>query len=574
MQRSAPWPRANFLILLKILLVSAFILLTNYGVVDRVNLLIVQDRLVTLAAFILVWILGVLAIFVAALQPRWSWRLLWATILAVSTACSVGYYSISGSDFTVFDVVSLWNARAEAGRATDFYGAHLMMTAGITLIAGLLIIGFPAPLRSARARLWMGRLALLPILPFAAIALIVAVKAGGGQQAMPKQFAPLSVTAFAAGKIATLENQVRGQVTWTPDPKARVKNVLLLVDESIRADYLDFSAGNPFTPDLPGLKSNFVDFGPAASGGNCSHYSNFILRSGARRNDLAASVNTSPLIWSYAKKAGYRTVFIDAQGAIMKDPGRLTNFMTLSETRNIDRFISLNYVTPDQADFELLRVIAEELRGDQPVFIYANKNGAHFPYDVAYPKDQTKFGPTMIESGIGDTQHRVDSYRNAIAWSVDQFFSHFFKDIDLTNLAMVYTSDHGQALNMGKFTHCTVEDPDPRQGLVPLLAYANDPALRARLETGAQAGHGRASHFTIIPAVLEMMGYKASDIASYYSESLFTAPMGSPAFTSGDIFGLFSKEVLWHPIDLGKDYREPESLTPHFHSAMTASPSQ
>lgn len=574
MRRPAAGLWANYAIWLKILLISAFVLLTNYGVVDRVELLMVQERWVTLAGFAFIWILGVLAIVVAALQPRWSWRLVWATIFAVSTACSVGYYSISGSDFTVFDVVSLWNARQEAGRAADFYGSHLMLTAGLAFAAGLLIIGFPAPLRSARSRLWVSRLALFPVLPFVAIALIVAMKSGGGQQAMPKQFAPLSVTAFAAGKIATMENQVRGQVTWTPDPQARVKNILLLVDESIRADYLDFSAGNPFTPDLPALKSNFVDFGPAASGGNCSHYSNFILRSGARRSDLTTSVNANPLIWSYAKKAGYRTVFIDAQGAIMKDPGRLTNFMTISETRNIDRFVSLNYVSPPQADFELLRVVAEELKGGQPVFIYANKNGAHFPYDAAYPKDQAKFGPTMIESGSGDTLHRMASYRNAIAWSVDQFFKHFFTDIDLANLAMVYTSDHGQALNLGMFTHCTIEDPDPRQGLVPLLAYTSDPALRSRLETGAQAGYGRASHFTIIPAVLEMMGYKASDIASYYGESLFTAPMGPPAFTSGDIFGLFSKEILWHPIDLAKDYREPESLTLHPHSSVAASPSQ
>lgn len=571
MLRSVAQTLAKYAIWLKILLVSAFVLLTNFGFVSRIELLLAQERYVTLIAFLGVWLLSVAAIFAAALQPRWSWRLAWALILAVSTACSVGYYSISGSDFTVFDVVSLWNARQEAGRAADFYGSDLLLTAGITLAAGLLIIGFPAPVRSAKLRLWMSRLAFLPVLPFAAIALIVAMKSGSGQQALPKQFAPLSVTAFAAGKIATLENQVRGQVAWTPDPQVRVKNILLLVDESIRADYLDFSPGNSFTPDLPSLKANFVDFGPAASGGNCSHYSNFILRSGARRNDLAKSVNTNPLIWSYAKKAGYRTVFIDAQGAIMKNPGRLTNFMTMSETRNIDRYVSLDYVSPDQADFELLRVIAEELKRDQRVFIYANKNGAHFPYDVAYPKDQAKFGPTMIETGSSDTGPRIASYRNAVAWSVDQFFTRFFRDIDPANLAMVYTSDHGQALDKGLLTHCTIENPDPRQGLVPLLAYTSDPALRSRLEAGARAAHGKASHFTIIPGILEMMGYKASDIAGYYGESLFTAPMGPPAFTSGDIFGLFSKDILWHPIDLSADYHEPESLTLKPHSPQTAS---
>ncbi len=558
-------------ILLKFLLIPAFIVMTNFGFADRIGHLVLKQRWVTLAAFVFVWALTIAAVFVAALQPRWFWRLFWAAVLAVSSTCAVGYYHISGSEFTVFDVVSLWNARHEAGRATDFYGPQLITTAAIVLTAGLLIIGFPAPLKSAKARLWLKRLVLLPVLPFAAIAFIVGTKGGNGYQAMPKQFAPIAITAVAAEKITTQESHVRGSVAWTANPQQRVKNVFLLVDESIRADYLDFTAGNPFTPELAKLKSNFVDFGPAASSGNCSHYSNFMLRSGARRSDLIASVNSRPFIWSYAKKAGYRTVFVDAQGAILKDPGKLSNFMTITEMRGIDRYVSLNYVSTEQADFELLRIIKEELKGDQPVFLYANKNGAHFPYDAAYPKGRAEFGPTVTESGSDDAQFRIASYRNAVAWSVDQFFARFFKDIDLGNLAVVYTSDHGQALGPGTLTHCSIENPDPRQGLVPLLTYTSDSALRARLATGAQAGHGRASHFTIIPAILEMMGYGASDIAGYYGESLFTAPMGPPAFTSGDIFGLFSNEVLWHPIDLARDYREPESLTLHPHSPLTAS---
>lgn len=545
---------------LKILLVAAFVLFTNFGFLDRIALLVTQNRLGTLAGFFLVWGLSIAAILVAAFQPRWSWRLGWALILAATTASGMGYYAISGSDFTVFDFVSLWSARQEAGRAADFYGGQLLFSAGLVFIAGMVAIGFPASLRSGTARAWMGRLALLPVLPFLAIGFIVAMKAGGGQQALPKQFTPLAVAAVAASKIATQESYVRGEVAWTPDPQKRVKSILFLVDESIRADYLDFTDGNPFTPNLAKLKTNFVDFGPAAASANCSHYSNVILRSGARRDDLAVSVNVSPYLWTYAKKAGYRTIFVDAQGAIVKNPGRLTNFMTVAETRDIDRYVSLNYGDPEQADFELLKLIAEETKGDQPVFIFANKNGAHFPYDASYPKDQAKFGPTMTESGSDDTVRRMASYRNSIAWSVDQFFVSFFKDLDLNNLAMVYTADHGQALEKGALTHCAIENPDPRQGLVPLLAYASDPALRQRLEAGAKAGYLRASHFTIAPAILEMMGYSAGDVAQYYGESMLTAPKGDPAFSSGDIFGMFSKEVLWHPIDLGRDYREPESL--------------
>jgi glucan phosphoethanolaminetransferase (alkaline phosphatase superfamily) len=555
-----PRPLVKYATWLKIALVSGFILLTNTGFLSRIELLLVMSRYDTLIAFLFIWGLAVAAIFAAAFQPRLPGRLFWAVVFAVSTASAVGYSSINGSDFTVFDVVSLWSARQEAGRATEFYGWHLVLSASLVLVAGILVITFPARLKSVTVRRWIGRLVLLPVLPFVAIALIVAVKAGGGSQAMPRQFSPLSIIAVAGTKIATQESYARRQVTWSSKPEARVKSIVFLVDESIRADYLDFSEGNRFTPDLPSLKDKFLNFGPAASGGNCSHYSNFLLRSGARRDDLIASVNTNPFIWTYAKKAGYRTVFVDAQGAILKNPGRLTNFMTMVEVRDIDRFVSLNDVTADLADFELLRVIAEELRGEQPVFIYANKNGAHFPYDAAYPAAEAKFGPTMTAGGTDDTVHRIPSYRNAILWSVDKFFTRLFSDVDLSNAAVIYTSDHGQAISLGKLTHCSIENPDPRQGLVPLLAFASDSGLRARLEEGARASQGRASHFAIVPAILEMMGYAASDIASYYKESLFTRPASAPAFTSGDIFGLFSREVRWHPLDLRRDYLEPEAL--------------
>lgn len=557
-------------VLIKLLLLAGFIVLTNFGFWDRVGHLILKERWVTLAVFLLVWGLAVAAVCVAAFQPRWPWRLFWAVIIAVSSTCAAAYYHISGSEFTVFDVVSLWNARHEAGRASSFYGPQLITTLILVLTAGMAIIAFPATLASARARLWVKRLVLLPVLPAAAIAYIVATKGGNGYQAMPKQFAPLAITGVAAGKVILQGSHIRETVAWTPDPGRRVKSIIFLVDESIRADYLDFTPGNEFTPELPALKSNFVDFGPAASAGNCSHYSNFLLRSGARRGDLVASANTHPFIWEYAKKAGYRTIFVDAQGAVLRDPGRLTNFMTIAETRNIDRYVSLNDVGAD-ADFALLRIIEEEVKGGQPIFLYANKNGAHFPYDAAYPKEHAVFGPTVSETGVDEPKSRIASYRNAVAWSVDQFFAKFFKDVDIGDLAMVYTSDHGQALGQGMLTHCTIENPDPRQGLVPLLAYASDPSLKARLAAGAQAGLRRASHFTIVPGILEMMGYKSQDIAGYYEESLFTGPAGAPAFTSGDIFGLFSNDVLWHPIDLARDYREPESRDLGLNPSLTAS---
>jgi hypothetical protein len=120
-----------------------------------------------------------------------------------------------------------------------------------------------------------------------------------------------------------------------------------------------------------------------------------------------------------------------------------------------------------------------------------------------------------------------------------------FEKANLAGATMIYTSDHGQALSPG-VTHCVVTNPDPRMGYVPLMVYADQPDQRAKFAAGAELNRGgKASHFQIAPTLLSLMGYTGADIAKEYDESLFTAASSPPAFSSGDIFGLFSKDPNW-----------------------------
>jgi glucan phosphoethanolaminetransferase (alkaline phosphatase superfamily) len=340
-------------------------------------------------------------------------------------------------------------------------------------------------------------------------------------------------------------------VSWTAG-RAQAKHIVLLVDESIRADFIDWRNGNPYTPQIAGHQDRIVNFGPAASGGNCSHYANAILRFGGTRHALTQTMLTNATLWRYAKQAGYRTVFIDAQAAFMRNggySGKFQNFMSAEEAADIDEFHALNGEAYELDD-KLLDVVLKDLRGDQPVFIYAVKNGAHFPYDADYPESAAEFRPTMAERGRDDTQARVNSYRNAIRWNVDRFFARLFSETDLRNSAVIYTSDHGQNLEPKKLTHCSIEKPAPVEGLVPLLAITDDAALKAKFARAAQDSFGHASHFSIAPTLLQLFGYPRAQIASRYGASMFEANREPAAFTSGDVFGLFSDKVRWHPIDL------------------------
>lgn len=558
----------------KLTMIAVFVAITSFDFWDRVGNLFANGRFTTLAPFLAIWGLAMVALLFASFQPRFVTRLLWAVPLALSSAAAWVYFQASHADLSVFDILSLWASRNSIGEAAGFYD-RLIWPAVAIMAFGVTSISIPPAVTGARLSRWVGRMAWLPLLPILIIAAVVYAKDGGGSSGLPKQFAPLALSAMAAERIVTQGAPERRAVTWNATAQVRPRNIVMMIDESVRADFVDLSPGNSYTPNIAALADRFVDFGPAVSGGDCSVYSNAILRLTASRRDLAHSVNTNPTIWQYAKKAGYRTVYIDAQSTA-KAVVLLgsTNFMTVREKRDIDKAYFIDDVQMDRADFRLIDILRGELAGSRPVFIYANKNGAHFPYDWSYPASEAVYGPTVTSAGKDTVATRLASYRNAVRWSVDHFMKKLFESADLSNTAMIYTSDHGQAMKVGKSTHCTIYDPDPRVGLVPLMAYTADPTLRARFAVGAAANRGKASHFQIVPTVLELMGYSPADIASEYDESLFAATSRPPQFTSGDIFGLFSDSVHWNSIDLSLHYLEPDAqrLQPNMASAKADGP--
>ncbi len=395
--------RHNSLNLLKLISIAIFLLLVNFGFFSRIDLLLDQGRLSTLVPFLAIWAISIFAVLAAAFQPNVYLRGFWAIVIAASSAISWGFHDLSHSEMSVFDILSLWNARHEAGRAGEFYAQHLI-SASIVLSLGFLVLFWPAHYYRP-CKVWLHRLHWFPVLPIALIAGVVLAKSGGGSDAMPWQFRPVALSSLAGMKIALSGTTVRETVKWVPEKGRPLSNIMVLIDESVRADYINLLPGNPYTPRFAGLADKFVNFGPAASTGNCSSYSNVLLRYGVSRLDIIGGVNKNPSLWEYAKRSGYRTVFIDAQAGNISNAGLMQNFMTMQEKSQIDGFYAIRDIPGADADGKLAEIITKELAGDKPVFIYANKNGAHFPYDHAYPAEMRIFHPTMSESGVDSVQY-------------------------------------------------------------------------------------------------------------------------------------------------------------------------
>jgi glucan phosphoethanolaminetransferase (alkaline phosphatase superfamily) len=558
----------QMLMLLQALLALAVVALTNSEVPQRVQLLLFQNRLGALAVTGAFWVLALIGL-VAIIVQRNSWvRLFWALVVGIGGSVAWGFQHAAKLELSIFDILSFWEARHEVGRAASLYGQSFIW-AGFIAAIGVAAFGLPYISKGFNIRRFSAVVACVPFLPVVAIGALIYEKQGQGYFAMPKQFSQLSMAGLTAGTIVLNAPEPRHVLLLKPKAQKQSQKILLLVDESVRPDYLNTTAGNSVTPSFARFAAKMVDFGPAASGAVCSNYSNAILRFAAARADLGRAINSNPTIWQYAKAAGYRTVFIDAQAQNLKNSSQLQNFMTVDELRFVDQVYRLTDVEPQDADFRLLDILQKELTQAGPVFIYANKQGAHFPYGMNFNSDSARHVPVSMGNTPETMETLTNSYRNAIDRNVDQFFDAANVHLPLQDLSFVYTSDHGQFLQPGVATHCVASDAKPQMALVPLFAFSSDTKIAADLKLGAAKSFGKASHFQIAPTLMEWMGFGIEDVAKLHPESLTRGPAQKPAFSHGDVFGLFRSDIELENIDLKKDYLEHPEDSVAANSAAT-----
>lgn len=540
----------------KLTLLIVVLILTNPGASERLHYLVVEKRHVTLIIYCVIWLVAFSAFIVAAFHPSFWVRLVWAVPMGVAGAAAYGYYVAQGSEFYVFDVLNFWSARHEAGRAAGFFSDAIAPTAGI-LVAGVLAIVMPPGALTATGLPMRATAALVPAIPIVLIALIILYREGKGSNALPKQFSPIAMSALVAYKLNTAAFPSRQAVhIRAGTPLARA--VIMIVDESIRADFVSLAPNNPHTPQLAAQRARWIDFGPAGSAGNCSNISNAILRFMGDRRDLVGSVLRNPTVWQYAKAAGFRTVYIDAQAGFISVYGKLQNFMTLAETAWIDKLYKLGDGIPTHLlDDELVSLVTAELAVGDQVFIYANKNGAHFPYVDNAPAGQDHPHWSNFERPDVPVP---ESYGRAVAWSTDRPMARLTREANWSGSTFIYTSDHGQHFAASRLTHCnSVSNVDQHEGIVPLMVATGSAPLKVRFTKAAHALWGRTSHYAIPATLLELMGYAPGDTSRLYAESLLGDISAQPQFVSGDIFGLFGATPAWHDVDPMVQRRRPDA---------------
>jgi hypothetical protein len=247
----------------------------------------------------------------------------------------------------------------------------------------------------------------------------------------------------------------------------------------------------------------------AHSAGNHSSVSNYVLRLGVGKSsypDPQHATLALPNIFSYAKAAGYKTVFYDAQ----VEDNRLQNYLSQYDLADIDHFMTSDassaFYNRDYIALQKLRGFIDEAAPHHKVAITLVKWGAHFPYINSIPPQLIDTLPTDCRSA--DTSFSSQKtyctkaqYEAALKFAVDQFMNKLFSMLKGKKFALIYTSDHGQNLT-SKYSlpHGSPENTSECEISVPIL-------IAGSVFSNAGQDSRAKSHFQIPPTLLNILGY-------------------------------------------------------------------
>lgn len=319
-----------------------------------------------------------------------------------------------------------------------------------------------------------------------------------------------------------------------PASQRPLNSIIYIIDESIRGSNLSLNgyrrATTPFLQSLE-TRGRLKNLGICVAAGTFSHISNAYLITGHNAfPDDAFRTFKNPIIFDYAKKMGYETIYIDV------DNGYLS---TLLETAREGRVRSLDRWMTDQSfrerhidlettkDLGVARYLGSLLNERGGYFILVNKRGLHFHYRNRYPDDPafTVWKPVMeasepIDPSPAGREKLVNTYDNGIRFQVDEFFRGFVSDTTNQNYVILYTSDHGQTLaEHGQvYTHIK---PDKAVVDVPAFLVVGERYDRKGSLVGIRPGI-RVSHLNNFATLLDLMDVPMSLRVRPYDKSFFS----------------------------------------------------
>ena len=561
----------------KILLIVLFLLVAREQYVRR--LIDLQYSAALTAAYAGLFAALALSLFLTAFIRNDLLRWFFACLFTVAAVFCDSYNRIAGDylSYSIF-VSQIYSFAFVTEALQQYWHSVLWATASaLLLLAGLgLRPAYPRAGDRAFSRWRLVSSWLVPAAPFLGIILLTTLlfmRGGTGAAGLPVMFPPLAYLNLLNYEALTETVGPREPVRLSRTGGPVRHDIVLIIDESVSANYLDINAPHGVRTPLgkPPAGVQAFNFGYAASIASCSGDVNVTLRFGGTREDYIRINATMPSIWQYAKAAGMSTVYVDAQ----RTGRRMQNMMTDRELDAIDEWIQFDDVPVRHRDMAVAETLAELINDSRPQLIVTNKMGAHFPVHDKFPDKFMQYSPSLPRGrheDVGDTGLRLgfegtagdwllyrNSYMNTLLWNVGEFFTRLFAKADLDNAVIIYTADHGQDLhergNPGMNTHCG-GSPVIEEGLVPLVVIQGEGLRTLDWESQLPRNRNRSSHYNIFPTLLQLMGFEAEGIRALYGNPL-SVDTNDPFTFNTKFNGRMGMKPQWLFIDLDQIVTPP-----------------
>ena len=398
---------------------------------------------------------------VAAARPegagRWVARALLAVLALLSVGTQVQSWARYGS-YLNWRTALMGNSLAPC-LAQQLWGDRLAALALLTLPVVVALGIVVAAGRLAPSRPWAARVGLAGALLAVVGTAVYAKPDGGWDSGTTPDVLWLSAVGALARSRRTHED-VMVTLRYLPDARtpepvpalhaapARPRNVLLLVDESVRADDVcsvpsdaDDCDKTPFTnallPDRFGLtQMRALDSTTALSMAT--------LLTGLGPSEPRAALLSAPLLYEYAHAAGVDTAFWTSQNLLYANAGRFLDGTPL-------HFFCAGTTLEPYADYldgaddaALLDRVAQQLPAMRPPYLgVVQLANTHFPYKV--DEHDLPFSWTR------DWRHMDDFGRTAVRYAdalhrQDKLLARFLSAIDREHTVVLFLSDHGEQI--------------------------------------------------------------------------------------------------------------------------------
>jgi len=501
---------------------------------------------IILAVYAIAALILLVLFFLSASVASLSVRIFCVALFAFALTIEYSYQNALGRFTNYYDIIAAMSATGE--QKADSISSFVSFAPAIP-VAILSFFAFVLPARETRFGWKMfGCILLATTLFYVHLSYVKAGLLGGDLPNTSLGIFCESLSDFAVqNPMEQLAPIKRTEVRAPVNAIKPNNNIVLIFDESIRADHLSLNGySRQTTPFLSQLEKEglLINWGIAAAAATSSHPSYDAFITGVQPDQLEKmslrELNSLPTIFQYAKTMGYRTTLFDGQmmkywGGAADDLNYIDEFDSLAVIDRPDRLedwqSASNKITDEsqrkvglkqwQIDEHIAVMINKIFTGSTGNFIFVYKRGCHFPYEKNFPPEETIWKPIyhfqeQYEIPPADKVDAIlNSYDDSLKYNLDEFFKKLAVDYTAlpNNTVIIYTGDHGESFYAnGRAGHGgdTVEEAS-----VPLFVLGlNDPKIDTNF---------KASHHNMFAAMLDLMNYPQELLSYQYSVSILKA---------------------------------------------------